>query len=62
MQIFAYCYPVLAVSSSYSIWHAYLRHQLRRERVLRQRVAFLLWAAGKAQFSTQVTAARPGHM
>lgn len=45
MQIFAYCYAVLAVSSIYCIWHASLRHQLSRERVLRERVAFLLWTA-----------------
>ena len=43
MQIFAFCYAVLAVSSIYCLWHASLRHQLRRERVLRERVAFLLW-------------------
>ena len=45
MQIFVYCYAVLAVSCIHCIWRASIRHQLRRERVLRERVAFLLWTA-----------------
>jgi hypothetical protein len=53
MQVFAYCYAVLAVSSIYCIWHASLRHQFRRERVLRERVAFLLWEAAGQYLALQ---------
>ena len=43
MQMIALWYPTLAVSATYGIWHAYFRHRLRRQRVLRDRVTFLLW-------------------
>ena len=39
MQIFADCYAILAVATTYCIRQAYLR---RRERIVRERVAFLL--------------------
>jgi hypothetical protein len=45
MQLFAFSYPTLAISSIYCIWQVYLRAQLRRECVLRQRVAYMLWVA-----------------
>jgi hypothetical protein len=44
MQTLAFYYPVLAISTVYCIWLAYRRAQLRRERVLRDRVTFMLWA------------------
>jgi hypothetical protein len=45
MQLFTLCCPTLAVCLIYCIWHAYLRHRLRCERTLRNRVAWLLWTA-----------------
>jgi hypothetical protein len=36
--------PVLAVSAIYCLWHTYCGWELRRrERELRQRVAYMLW-------------------
>ena len=35
--------PTLAVSVIYCVWQAYVRAQLRREGVLRERVAYMLW-------------------
>jgi hypothetical protein len=36
--------PILAVSAIYCLWHTHCRWELqRRERQLRQRVAYLLW-------------------
>ena len=35
--------PTLAVSMIYCIWQAYVRCQLRRESMLRQRVTYMLW-------------------
>jgi hypothetical protein len=46
MQLLAFCYPVLAISTIYCIWLAYRRARLRRERVLRDRVTFMLWTVG----------------
>jgi hypothetical protein len=43
MQMFAFCYPVLAVSIIYCAWLSYRRVQLCHGRVLRDRVAFMLW-------------------
>lgn len=40
MEMFTFCYPTLAVSTIYCIWAAYQR---KRERALREKVAFLLW-------------------
>jgi hypothetical protein len=48
MPMLAFCYPALAVSLIYCIWLAHERAEFRRrERVLRDRVAFLLCMAGK---------------
>ena len=33
----------LAVAAIFCLWHAYSEVRTRRERVLRERVAFLLW-------------------
>ena len=41
MQMLAFCYPALAVSTICCIWAAYLR--VCRGRVLRDRVTFMLW-------------------
>jgi hypothetical protein len=35
--------PTLAISSIYCIWHANRLRQQRRERILRERVTYLLW-------------------
>jgi hypothetical protein len=43
MQMLALSYPTLAVSAIYCIWQAYRRALLRRERVLSERVAYMLW-------------------
>ena len=39
--------PTLAVSAIYCIWHAYQKEKLRRDRVLRERVAYMLWVAAE---------------
>lgn len=33
----------LAVASIYYLWRAYHRDEIRRKRVLRERVAYMLW-------------------
>jgi hypothetical protein len=43
MQLFVMTYPTLAVSAIYCIWQAYLRTVALRDRVLRERVAYMLW-------------------
>jgi hypothetical protein len=43
MQLFAITYPTLAVSAIYCIWQVYRRALALRERVLRERVAYMLW-------------------
>jgi hypothetical protein len=43
MQPIVFCYPTLAVSVVYCLWQAYMRVRIRREQVLRERVAYLLW-------------------
>jgi hypothetical protein len=43
MQMIAFSYPTLAVSTIYCIWLAYRRAVLQRERDLRERVAYMLW-------------------
>jgi hypothetical protein len=43
MQLFVFTYPTLAVSAIYCIWQAYRRVLALRERVLRERVAYMLW-------------------
>jgi hypothetical protein len=35
--------PTLAVSAIFCIWHAYQKARLRKERILRERVAYMLW-------------------
>ncbi len=35
--------PTLALSVIYCLYHTYLRARLRREGVLRRRVAYMLW-------------------
>jgi hypothetical protein len=37
-------FPTLAVSIIYCLWQGYRLSQLRHERVLRERVTFMLWA------------------
>ena len=43
MQLFVFTYPTLAVSAIYCIWQAYRRALALRDRVLRERVAYMLW-------------------
>jgi hypothetical protein len=43
MQMIAFSYPTLAVSTIYCIWLAYRRALLQRERTLCERVAYMLW-------------------
>jgi hypothetical protein len=43
MQMIAFSYPTLAVSTIYGVWLAYRRALLQRERTLRERVAYMLW-------------------
>jgi hypothetical protein len=45
MAALATTFPLLAVSSIYCLWRAYLVDRLRRERTLRRRVAYMLWVA-----------------
>jgi hypothetical protein len=35
----------LAVASIYYVWKAYFNLQMHRERILRERLAFMLWVA-----------------
>src|SRR5207248_6869261 len=43
MQLLAFSYPTLAVSAIYCIWSAYHRVHRQRQRLLRERVAYMLW-------------------
>ena len=35
--------PTLMVTAVFYCWHVYRREMLRRDRVLRERVAYMLW-------------------
>jgi hypothetical protein len=54
MQMIAFSYPTLAVSTIYCIWLAYRRAVLQRERDLRERVAYMLWIIAN-RMSTEST-------
>jgi hypothetical protein len=43
MQLFAPGVAALAVATIYYAWRAYFHVQLRQQRLLHQRVAYLLW-------------------
>ena len=43
MQLVFSAFPTLAVSAIYCLWYAYQQEKLRRNRVLRERVAYMLW-------------------
>jgi hypothetical protein len=45
VQVIFSSVPTLAVSAIYCLWHLHLERRLRRDRLLRQRVAYMLWAA-----------------
>jgi hypothetical protein len=47
MQPLLFTLPTLAVSTIYCLWAAYLRQQSQRRRVLRDRVAYLLWVVAE---------------
>ncbi len=49
--------PTLAVSVIYCCYQAYRRHLLRRDRLLRERVAYLLWVM--AEFGKEDPAGPP---
>jgi hypothetical protein len=59
MQMLAFCYPVLAVSIIYCTWLSYWRVQLRRGRVLRDRVTFMLWTMANQIPQGRLPSARP---
>jgi hypothetical protein len=60
MELLRFCYPVLAVSIIYCIWQIFERSEAeRRNGVMRQRVAFLLWNAAK-QIPDSVSVADAG--
>jgi hypothetical protein len=47
--------PTLAISSIYCIWHAHLLRQRRRERILCDRVTYMLWVlANRVEFDDSV--------
>ena len=45
MQLVFSCLPTLAVSAIYCIWYSYQMERRRLDRVLRERVAYMLWVA-----------------
>lgn len=45
MEILAPCVPTLAVAVIYCLWYRVHDFQQRRQRVLRERVAYMLWVA-----------------
>ena len=45
MPAFALTIPTLAVSAAYCIYNAYRMAMARRDRILRDRVAYMLWKA-----------------
>ena len=47
MQPLLLALPTLAVSAIYCLWSAYRRRQLRRRRVLCDRLAYLLWVVAE---------------
>jgi hypothetical protein len=42
---FIFSVPTLAVSAIYCIWKAYFRAQQRLQRIIRERVAYMLWVS-----------------
>jgi hypothetical protein len=45
MYTLAVSFPAVAVSAIYCLWYAYQQNCLRRERLLCERVAYMLWVA-----------------
>jgi hypothetical protein len=45
MPAFALTVPTLAISAAYCIWNAYRMALLRHDRILRERVTYMLWKA-----------------
>ena len=45
MQILCSGLPTLMVAGLYCAWNAYAGQQLRRQRTLPERVAYMLWVA-----------------
>jgi hypothetical protein len=43
MQAILSSVPTLAVSAIYCVWHLYGEQIQRRKRILRERVAYMLW-------------------
>jgi hypothetical protein len=49
VQVILPVVPTLVVSTIYCLWQAYERERLRqRERVLRERVTYMLWVMARA--------------
>ncbi len=46
MQVLG-CAPALTIMVIYGIWRCYARHELRRLRVLHERVAYMLWTVAE---------------
>lgn len=40
------CLPTLVVSTIFCVWQAYQRTLVHRDRLLRERVAYLVWVVG----------------
>jgi len=53
MDPFEASVPTLAISADYMIWNAYRQTQIRREKQLRSRVAYLLWVAAHHEDETE---------
>jgi hypothetical protein len=53
MNLFLFAYPTLAIAGIYCLWQFYYRDRIRHVRILRERVAFMLWTlaqqSGEAQ-------------
>jgi hypothetical protein len=47
MHVFSLSAPALAIGLIYAIWQRYFKYRSRRERVLRERVTYLLWVVAK---------------
>jgi hypothetical protein len=59
MQMLAFCYQVLAVLIIYCTWLSYRRVQLRRDRVLRDRLTFMMWTMANQIPHGRLRATRP---
>jgi hypothetical protein len=47
MHLLSLSSPALAIALIYTIWHRYFQYQMHQQRLLRERVAYLLWVVAK---------------